>query len=112
MNYLQINTIYSHDHTIAVDLRHRRPIAEYNSYQRLLAGKAWNVASMEDGRRTLTIMEDQEGYLQMAYGDEDWSGETRSEDSRGGWCDAEEWYEDEDWSCPHGDAVAQRVSVA
>ncbi|KAF1978777.1 hypothetical protein BU23DRAFT_549498 [Bimuria novae-zelandiae CBS 107.79] len=68
VNYLQINTLYTPDSTVAVDLLHQRPIAEYNSYQRLLEHKAWDVASLKDDSRTLTITEGEEGDLRMSYG--------------------------------------------
>ncbi|KAF1980434.1 hypothetical protein BU23DRAFT_548584 [Bimuria novae-zelandiae CBS 107.79] len=83
-NYLQINTLYAPDSTIAADLRYQRPIVEYNSYQRLFAEKSWDVASLKDDSRTLTIIEGEEGDLRMSYGGK-WTEKTRAEDEETGW---------------------------
>lgn len=112
VSYLQINTIFSPDSTIAADLLHQRPLAEYNSYRRLHEGKAWDVASLDDDSRTLRVVEGDEGDLQFSYGSANWTEETRHEDEGAGWCEEAEWYDDEDWSCPHGETTAQRVSAS
>lgn len=111
VSYLQINTIYAPDSTIAADLLHQRPLAEYNSYQRLLVDTSLDVANLKDDSRTLRIIEDDEGDLEFYYGSAKWTEDTRVEDEGAGWCEEAEWYEADDWSCPHGETTAQRVSL-
>ena len=110
VSYLQINTIFSPDRTVAADLLHQRPLSEYNSYRRLLEDKAWDVASLNDDSRTLSITEGDDGDLEFSYGSAKWTEETRQEDAGPGWCEEAEWYDAEGWSCPHGDTLIQRVS--
>jgi hypothetical protein len=111
VSYLQINTIYAPDSTIAADLLHQRPLAEYNSYQRLLEDTSLDVANLKDDSRTLRIIEGDEGDLEFSYGSAKWTEDTRVEDEGAGWCEEAEWYEADDWSCPHGETTAQRVSL-
>jgi hypothetical protein len=47
----------------------------------------------------------------MSYGGAEWTEDTRPEDGGSGWCEEAEWYETDDWSCPHGETIAQRVSL-
>jgi hypothetical protein len=67
--------------------------------------------SPEGDSRTLTIIEGEEGDLRMAYGGATWTEDTRAGEGSSSWCEEAEWYEAEDWSCPHGKTVAQRVSL-
>ncbi|OAG02139.1 uncharacterized protein CC84DRAFT_1220497 [Paraphaeosphaeria sporulosa] len=110
-NYLQINTLYSPYNADAAEVdnvRHQRPMQEFNSYQRLLADQPWDVARVEGDSRTLTIIEGEDGDLRMSYGGAGWTEDSRAGDGQAGWCEEAEWYEAEDWSCPHGDTKTQR----
>lgn len=86
-------------------------MAAFNSYQRLLGDQPWDVASVEGDSRTLTITEGEEGDLRMSYGGAEWTEESRVADGAPGWCEEAEWYEAEDWSCPHGERKTQRRTI-
>lgn len=74
----------------------------------MLAYKPWEVTSVEGDSRTLTIVEGEDGHLRMSYGGAEWMEDTRAEDEGAAWCEEAEWYEADDWSCPHGNEKVQR----
>ncbi|CAI6304362.1 unnamed protein product [Periconia digitata] len=102
VTYLQINQILNADGSLAVDVRRGRPRAAFNSYEKLVPGRAWHAASLTHGDTLEIKLDSADGKIGFNYGGARWTNEDGVDTGKAGWCEVEGWNDEEEWDCGNG----------